>query len=223
VPGKNVRLLAGKPLLQYTAEAALRARSLDRIILSTDDEEIAAVGRACGLEVPFLRPKELAEDTSPSLCVVQHAVRVLEESGDDYDAVCLLQPTTPLRSAETIDQCVQMLAQSDADAVMTVRRVPHSYNPHWVYFKQEDGGLRLSTGESQPIAQRQLLPPAFHRDGSVYVVRTDVLMAKHTLYGDRTLGYMVDTDASVNIDTLDDWRRAEQMMLHGAKALATCE
>ncbi|MGH9901714.1 MAG: cytidylyltransferase domain-containing protein, partial [Pyrinomonadaceae bacterium] len=92
VPRKNIRALCGKPLLQYTAEAALSARSLARVILSTEDAEIADVGRRCGLEVPFVRPAELAEDTTPMLPVVQHALAQMEKDGESFDAVCLLQP-----------------------------------------------------------------------------------------------------------------------------------
>jgi CMP-N-acetylneuraminic acid synthetase len=213
VPGKNVRPLAGKPLLRYTAEAALRAKSLSRVILSTDSEEIAALGAACGLEVPFLRPPELAQDSSPTLPVLQHAVRTIEMTGDLYDAVCLLQPTTPFRTPDLIDRCVTMLAEADADAVMTVLQVPHQFNPHWVYFQQPDGSLRLSTGEGQPISRRQSLPPAFHREGSVYVVRKTVLMSSHSLYGSRTLGCPVSPQTSINIDSAEDWERAEQLVL----------
>src|SRR6266516_4625509 len=97
IPRKNIRLLGAKPLLQYTAEAAFGAKRLARVILSTEDEEIADVGRQCGLEVPFLRPSALARDDTPTLPVLQHAVRALEEGGESYDAICLLQPTNPFR------------------------------------------------------------------------------------------------------------------------------
>ena len=107
IPRKNIRRLAGKPLLQYSAQAALGARRLARTILSTEDPEIAEVGRTCGLEVPFLRPPELARDDTPTLPVLQHAVRTLEAAGDHYDAVCLLQPTNPFRQSHDIDACIQ--------------------------------------------------------------------------------------------------------------------
>src|ERR1043166_8417625 len=106
IPRKNIRLLAGKPLLQYTAEAALAAKQLERVILSTEDEEIAQVGKICGLEVPFLRPPELARDDTPTLPVLQHAVNALEKTGARFDAICLLQPTAPLRQSNDIDACM---------------------------------------------------------------------------------------------------------------------
>ena len=209
---KNIRELAGKPLLQWTAEAALAARSITSAVLSTDDEEIAAVGRQCGLRTPFLRPSELAADDTPTLPVVQHALRTLEESGESFDAICLLQPTNPFRTAADIDACVELFISEAADAVLSVLPVPLEYNPRWVYFRQADGSLRLSTGESQPIARRQLLPPAFHREGSVYVTRRDVIMQMNSLYGDRVIGYEVARHPTINLDTPSDWLRAEALI-----------
>jgi len=213
LPRKNIRPLLGKPLLQYTAEAALGARRLARVVLSTDDEEIAEVGRRCGLEVPFLRPAELARDETPTLPVLQHMVLALEDEGDRYDAICLLQPTDPLRKPEHIDGCIEMLAEGEADAVVTVLAVPHDYNPHWVFFRDGDGLLRLSTGEPAPITRRQDLPPAFHRSGSVYVTRRDVLIEGNSLYGERLAGFLIDEGESVNIDGLGDMERAERLLL----------
>lgn len=215
VPRKNIRLLCGKPLLQYTAEAALAAAALQRVVLSTDDEEIAQVGRDCGLDVPFLRPLELARDDTPTLPVLQHAVRFLEENGACFDAICLLQPTNPLRRAADIDGCVALWKNGNADAVMTVLPVPAEYNPHWVYFQQGDGTLFLSTREAAPLPRRQQLPAAYHREGSVYVVSRDVLMQQNSLYGSRLLGYAMNAERSINIDTPEDWRRAEQLLCPG--------
>ena len=212
VPRKNIRLLCGKPLLQYTAEAALAARRLSQVILSTEDEEIAAVGRSCGLKVPFLRPAELARDETPMLPVVQHAVGWMETQSEHFDAVCLLQPTNPLRRAEDIDACLELLERNDLDAVVTILPVPAEYNPHWVYWQSEDGSLRLSTGEETPIARRQDLPPAFHREGSVYVTRRRVLMEENSLYGKRLAGYRLNPEQCVNIDTSEDWERAERLL-----------
>jgi CMP-N-acetylneuraminic acid synthetase len=201
--------LRGKPLLQYTAEAALAAQRLSRVILSTDDEDIAEVGRRCGVEVPFKRPKELARDDTPMLSVVKHAVKFVENNGDQFNAICLLQPTTPLRRHQLIDACIELLEQSHADAVVTILPVPSKYNPHWVYFKDEHGALRLSTGEREPIPRRQDLPPAFHREGSVYVTRSHIVMEQNSLYGKRVLGYLLSSDESLNIDTLEDLAKAE--------------
>lgn len=212
VPRKNIRPLCGKPLLVYTAEAALAATRLSRIVLSTEDAEIAEVGRRCGLEVPFLRPADLARDDTPTLPVLQDVVRRLEAQGERYDAICLLQPTHPLRPAALIDACIERLEATEADAVVTILPVPAEYNPHWVFFQDPEGCLTISTGETMIIPRRQLLPPAFHREGSVYVTRRDVLMNRNSLYGERLVGVPVLPGGSVNIDTLADWAKAESML-----------
>jgi CMP-N-acetylneuraminic acid synthetase len=213
VPAKNRRSLCGKPLLVYTAEAAMASTRLARVILSTDDPEIARIGRQCGLDVPFLRPEALAQDDSPTLPVVQHAVAELETQGEYFDAICLLQPTTPLRRPATIDACIELLEASGADAVVTIVPVPVEHNPHWVYFSRDDGSIFLSTGEAAPVPRRQDLPPAFRREGSVYVTRRDVVMNRDTMFGTRLLGYPVDPAASVDINSMDDWAAAERLLL----------
>lgn len=212
VRGKNIRLLNGKPLLQYTAEAALGSRLLSRVVLSTDSEEIARIGLECGLEAPFLRPPQWAADDTPMLPVVQHAVSWMEDQGELFDAVCLLQPTNPFRRSEDIDACIRLLEMSGADAVVTVLPVPEEHNPHWVYFADESGLLRLSTGEATPLTRRQELPPAYHREGSVYVTRRDVLMKENSFYGRRLLGHCIEPASSVNIDRPSDWVRAEELI-----------
>ena len=212
IPRKNIKPLAGKPLLQYTAEAALGASRIASTILTTDDEEIADLGRRLGLEVPFLRPPELAGDRTPTLPVLEHAVAWLEERGRRFDAICLLQPTCPLRRAGDIDAAIELLEKSGADSVVTVLPTPAEYNPHWVYFRGDDGSLRLSTGEKTPIPRRQDLPPAYHRDGSVYVTRRDVLMESHSLYGESTAGLIMNPAWHVNIDEPEDWVQAEALL-----------
>ena len=208
IPRKNITPLLGRPLLGYTADAALASRRITRALLSTDDPEIAEVGRQCGLDVPFLRPIDLAQDHTPTLPVVKHAVEWVEQEGDGYDAICLLQPTSPLRRTSDIDSAIEMLERSDADSVVSVSPIPHRYNPHWAYVEQQDGALRLSTGEEEPIPRRQDLPRAFYRDGSIYVVRRDVLMQRNSLYGTKVLGHVVDESRSVNIDDSADLERA---------------
>jgi CMP-N-acetylneuraminic acid synthetase len=212
VPRKNIRLLCGKPLVAYTIESSLQAKRLARTILSTEDNEIAEVGRAHGADVPFLRPVELAQDDTSSFDVVLHTVNELELQCDVYDAVCLLQPTNPLRRAADIDICIGLLESSGADSVISVLPVPDPYNPKWVYWRNDQGELSLSTGESSPVSRRQDLPPAFHRDGSIYVTRRSVLDDHEDLYGTRVHGYELNAEHCVNIDTVEDWASAEQIL-----------
>jgi CMP-N-acetylneuraminic acid synthetase len=212
VPRKNIRLLGGHPLLQYTARTAQRVPGIGRLVLSTDDPEIAAVGRACGLEVPFLRPSELAADDTPMVDVVLHAVRWLDAAGDRFDAVCLLQPTTPYRRAEDVAACIELLRASGADCVVSVRPVPAEYHPYWVYQAEAGGALRLVSGARVPPTRRQELPPCCYRDGAVYVIRVASLLETGSLYGDRVYGRVSDDDRAVNINDPADWERAERLL-----------
>jgi len=196
VPGKNKKELGGKPLVAYTIEAAQKSTLLTNIVLSTDDENIAQVGKKYGIEVPFIRPEYLASDTAKSIDVVQHAIQFYEDLGQSYDAVCLLQPTTPFRDCESIDQAIDT--------------VPHEYNPHWV-FEEINGSLQISTGEKEIISRRQELPNAYHRDGSIYLTSID-LIKQGTFYGKR-MGYVISNpEIHINIDTLQDWKQAESII-----------
>ncbi len=212
IPNKNIVPLAGKPLLAYTAEAALAAKRLTRAVLSTDDERIAEVGRKYGLEVPFMRLAELARDETPTVPVLQDVVRRLEASGERFDAICALQPTCPLRSANQIDACIDLFEQSGADSALTILEVPAKYNPEWVYVGEPSVQLQLASKKSEPPPRRQELPRAYHREGSVYVARRDVLMQGNSMYGSRTVGLLVDRLTSVNIDEPADLVRADEIL-----------
>ncbi len=209
---KNIRLLAGQPLLAYTASAARQSARLTRIWLSTDDPEIAAVGKSAGLDVPFLRPAELALDSTPMIEVVLHAIGWAQSQGEHYDAICLLQPTSPLRSAKTIDRCIARLWERDVDCVVSVRPVPPEYNPHWVYFETPEGLLKPSLGDGEPIPARQLLPPAYHRDGSVFTARTQSVLVHGSLYGTKTAGVVSPEDEACDLDTEEQWDLLERKL-----------
>jgi CMP-N-acetylneuraminic acid synthetase len=217
IPRKNIRLLGGKPLIAWTIEAARQSRMLTRVILSTEDEEIAEVGRQWGVDVPFMRPKELAEDDTPTLPVVLHALMEVEKQGSHYEAVCLLQPTAPLRKPEWIDACIQLLRDRNADAVITVCRIPHEHHPLWSLMDDGGGWLRFSGSGDVPV-RRQDLPPAYYREGSVYVTRTHTLLAGRSLYGSRLAAFEVAADNSVNLDSEEDWKRAELLLQRGIPA-----
>jgi CMP-N-acetylneuraminic acid synthetase len=190
---------------------ALRATHIDRVVVSTEDDEIADAAKALGAEVPFKRPASLAQDDTPMLPVIVHAVESMSSTGWKPDLVCLLQPTFPFRRASDIDACIEALEAQRADCVISVHRVPHHFNPHWVYFQQPDGSLRLATGELEPISRRQDLPTAFHRSGSIYVSRTVIILERGSLYGERVFGYETPSEESCNIDTAADWERAETL------------
>jgi|WetSurMetagenome_2_1015567.scaffolds.fasta_scaffold00478_14 CMP-N,N'-diacetyllegionaminic acid synthase len=211
VPGKNIKLLAGKPLIYYTIEASKRAGLITETVVSTDSEEIAEIAKDYGAEVPFLRPPELATDTASSVDVVIHAVEFLKDKGKAFDAVCLLQPTYPFREDGFIDKAVKIFMDNNPDSLISVLPLPDKYNPHWIFEKSLDNFLKIATGEKEIIKRRQDLPDAFYRDGSVYITRTDVLINEHSLYGGK-IGYIVsDISRYVNIDTIEDWDKAGEL------------
>lgn len=210
IPGKNIKLLGGKPLLAYVGEDALKAKGLDKTIVSTDDESIAEVAEEIGIEVPFLRPADLAADNTPSIDVVKHALVFMEEQGHHFDAICLLQPTSPFKPEGFLDKCIEKYRQTNADCLISVLPVPHQFNPHWIFKVKDDDNLVISTGDNKIIPRRQELPKSFYRDGSVYVIGRQNILDRGTLV-DGQIAYMEsDPDFYANLDTLDDWRDAER-------------
>lgn len=209
VPRKNIKPLGGRPLVCWTIHPALAARTLSAIVVSTDDEEIAEVSREAGAEVPFLRPPELATDSAATLPVILDTLDRLRTTHGEFDAVCLLQPTSPFRPSERIDEAVERLSTERADSVVSVRRIPAEHHPDWALVCRADGTAGWATGRQEPPARRQELEPAFHREGSIYVTRTEVLRGG-SLFGTRMVLSEV-TGATVNIDTVEDWEQAEQI------------
>ncbi|CAM3383932.1 N-acylneuraminate cytidylyltransferase [Flavobacterium longum] len=210
VPNKNIKLLGEKPLIAYSIASAKAAASLAQTIVSTDSEAIFSVAAQYGVQPPFLRPEALARDHSTSLEVVQHALSFYEDQGVFFDAVCLLQPTSPFREKGFIDRAIQVFAASGADSLVSVLPVPHEYNPHWVFEPGADGFLTIATGDEKIIPRRQALPAAFHRDGSVYISKAEVIK-NGSLFGKRIAYCENDPALYVNIDTPKDWATAETM------------
>lgn len=215
---KNVKDIAGKPLIAYCIAAAKKSGVCDRIIMSTDDEEIADVARVCGAEVPFMRPPELAQDKTPHLPVVIHAVQWLQDNeGYTPDAVMVMQPTTPLIQAVHIRQGLDTLASTGADSVVSIAEIPSHNSPYWAIDLHEDGMMNLLLSGDPfrtRIPQRQLLPKAYIQNGGFFLMRRHTLFdASPSLYGERTAGYVMDPYLSVNIDSLEDWEEAEKRIL----------
>ena len=207
VPDKNLRAVGGHSLLARTAAAARGSRRLTRTVLSTDSASIAAAGRAAGLDVPFMRPAELAADDTQILPVLQHAVEVLAAEGFRADVVVLLQPTSPFRRAEHIDAAVSLLDESGADSVVSVVEVPHHFNPVSV-LTLDDGRLRPFT-PGPLITRRQDKPRVYARNGpAVLAVRWPVL-ARGELYGADCRPLMMTAADSVDIDNEGDLEYAD--------------
>jgi CMP-N,N'-diacetyllegionaminic acid synthase len=217
VPGKNIKLLNGKPLLQYTSEIALESQYLTDVILSSDDTQIITVAKSLGIQVPFLRPEEFAQDTTPTIDVIIHALQWYENQSVFFDAVCLLQVTSPFRTVDFLDKAIEKFIASGCDSLVSVQKVPHEYNPHWTFEVNTEGNLKIATGEEKIISRRQELPEAYHRDGSIYIMKTEVLLQQHSLYGKSISFIESSPEFYVNIDTLTDWEKAEQMIKNNQK------
>ena len=210
IPGKNIRPIAGRPLLAYTSDAARASRRLTRTIVSTDDEAIAEAARGLGLEVPFLRPAPLATDAAPMLPVLTHAVAELARQGFAADVVVLLQPTSPLRRAEHIDAAVDLLEATGADSVVSVVEVPHQFNP--VSVMRLAGGRLRPYEDHPPVTRRQDKPLLYARNGpAVLAVRAPILEAG-SLYGEDCRPYVMSAADSLDIDTADDLRFVELVL-----------
>lgn len=212
IPRKNIVEVSGKPLLAYTAQAAAASRKLTRTLLSTDEEEIARVGRAWGLEVSFLRPAELAQDETGMLPVILHALEFLERAEQwAADIVVLLQPTSPLRTAAHIDAAIEQLEKTGADTVVSVTEVPHQFHPLSV-MRLEDGWLKPYTA-GPVILRRQDKPKVFARNGpAILVMRRSVLMEKKSLYGEAVAPFFMAPEESVDVDTSYDLELAEYFL-----------
>jgi len=212
VPGKNTKLLNGKPLIAYTSEIALQSKHLKEIIVSTEDAQIMEVAQNLGLQVPFIRPKALAQDNTPTIDVIIHALQWYEKQNIFFDAVCLLQVTSPFRTVAFVDEAIEKFIASSCDSLVSVQKVPQEYNPHWTFEVNAKGNLKIATGEAEIIPRRQELPMSYHRDGSIYITKTGVLLQQHSLYGKSTAFIESPTESYVNIDTMEDWKKAEQMI-----------
>ncbi len=212
LPGKHLRLLGGRPLIEWTFEAAL-ASQVSRTIVSTDDAAVAAAARTAGIEVPFVRPAALAADDTAMLDVLVHAVEAIESNGHRFDAIVLLQPTSPLRRAQHIDAALSMLEATGADSVVTVVPVPHRYNP--VSVMRLEGERLVSYGSGETVTRRQDKPPVFARNGpAVLALRRDVLVEQRSLYGSECRPLLMTEEESVDIDSAWDLQVAELLIQH---------
>jgi N-acylneuraminate cytidylyltransferase len=223
IPRKNIKPLAGFPLIAYSISAGLASKQVSRVVVSTDDEEIAAVSRQFGAETPFLRPAEYSQDDTPDLPVFEHALQWLAtEEGYHPEIVVQLRPTSPFRRTHHIDKAVALLlANPDADAARTVC-LPFQ-NPFKMWQIAPDGVLTplLKTEHPEPYnLPRQALPEVYWQTGYVDAIRTDTIRSKGSMTGDRILPLIIDSSEWVDIDSPDDWRRAERLIESGELTFA---
>ncbi|MBU3190620.1 acylneuraminate cytidylyltransferase family protein [Clostridium bowmanii] len=207
---KNIKILNGKPLIAYTIEEALKSKYIKRVIVSTEDEEIASISKAYGSEVPFLRPKELANDDTATIDCILHMLDSLREK-ERYipKYVCLLQCTSPLRTVEDIDGTIEKLLKTGIDGSVSVCEA--EVNPYWTNIFDGDK-LKYFIEEGRQIVRRQDLPKIYRVNGAVYVIKMNVLMHKKTFETENITGYVMNNEKSLDIDNEIDFKFAELLM-----------
>ena len=220
IPRKNIKLFAGYPLISYSIAAALQSQSVTRVIVSTEDEEIATVARQFAAETPFIRPVELAQDQTPDLPVFEHALKWLKEN-ENYspDLVIQLRPTSPIRPRQCVDEAVALLQQHpEADSVRGV--VPSGQNPYKMWRlngkDQPMTPLLELEGVAEPFnSPRQALPPTYWQTGHIDVIRPRVILEQASMSGKKILPYIIDARYTVDMDTPFDWQRYEWLVRNG--------
>jgi len=210
---KNIKPLLGKPLIAWTIEQAKESKYFDRIIVSTDSEKIAEISEKSGVEVPFLRPKELARNESPTIDAIMHAISWFEERGEYYDMVVLLEPTSPLRDVEDIDKCIGLLLNNKkARAIVSVAKSEITH-PEFNVVINKNNFIRKTDGSTNfSVLRRQDLRDVFFFDGSIYISYTDTLKQKKGFYHELTLAYVVPKYKYHEIDELSDFICVEALM-----------
>ena len=225
IPRKNIRSFAGYPLIAWSIAAAKQSELVNRIIVSTDDEEIAAVAREWGAETPFLRPAEFAQDKTTDLPVFEHALKWLEEiEGYHPEIVVQLRPTSPIRPRGMVDDAIRiLLAHADADCVRGV--VPAGQNPFKMWRFNGEGkplnSLLTVDGIAEPYnAPRQILPPVYWQTGHIDAIREETIVNKKSLTGDAIYPLVIDPKYTVDIDTLPDWAKYEALVYSGLEMVS---
>jgi N-acylneuraminate cytidylyltransferase len=217
VPRKNIRPLAGKPLIAYSIETARASKLIDRVVVSTDDVEIADIARRYGAEVPFMRPAELAQDDSPEWLTWQHAVRTLEAAeGRTRDAFVCVSPTSPLRAVEDVDACIQLLLNSDSDMVMTVR--PSERNPYFnMVGLDATGCARVILRPERPIFRRQDAPAVYDITTVAYAFRPAYVLRTTSEFDGKVRAVVVPAERALDIDTELDFKFAEFLLSRSSR------
>lgn len=205
IPGKNIKLLGDKPLIQYSIDAALKVFNKEDILVSTDSKEIKVIAENCGLNVPFLRPDELATDFTSSQDVILHAIDYTQQRGQNYDSVVLLQPTSPFRNAQHIEEAIK-LYDKRLEMVVSVKVSDH--NPYYTLYEESDNGF-LTQSKKAKFTRRQDCPNVYAYNGAIYVMSIDALKTKSIAEFDKVKKYEMSELHSIDLDTPLDWDLAE--------------
>lgn len=212
VPGKNIKPIDGKPLIAYTIEAALKAKDIDRVIVTTDDEEIAAVAKQYGAEVPFMRPAELATDTAAAPDVYMHAVEyVMKETGEDIENFMVLLPTAPLRTNRHIDEAVALFKEKGARTLLSFKEADTPVT--WYNRVDEKGRVHnAGFGAGDIMKNRQTNETYLIANGAIYILSYSLLKESRTYFCDNTIPYVMSAEDSIDIDYPIDFEIASLML-----------
>lgn len=208
---KNIKSLNGKPLIFYTIEEAKKSVYIDKVVVSTDDEEIADIAKQIGAEVPFLRPKELAKDDTPGIYPIVHAVKwIIKEKNYIPEYVVNLQPTSPLRTADDIDKAIEKIMNSNFNYLVSVCEAQH--HPYWMKTIEQDMLKDFVEQGSDKALRRQDLPQVYSLNGAVYVYKTETLLMNPFMTDEKVLPYIMPKERSVDIDDFYDFKFAELLI-----------
>ncbi|OGV13388.1 MAG: acylneuraminate cytidylyltransferase [Stygiobacter sp. RIFOXYA2_FULL_38_8] len=206
IPRKNIKMLAGKPLIAWTIEEGKKSKYIDRFILSSEDEEIIKVAKEWGCEVPFIRPKELAQDETPGIVPVIHTINILTEK---YDYVCLLQPTSPLRKVWHIDKCIEKCINMETSSCIGVQEVDkHPYLMHKI---NKLGSLEPLFKKVQ-LTRRQDADKIYAVNGAIYFAKSDFILNQKSFVGQNTSAFLMDKISSIDIDDMSDFQYADYLL-----------
>lgn len=211
---KNIKPLNGKPLISYTINTAKQSKHIERIIVSTEDAEIKEVSIKYGAEI-IDRPIELAQDNSPTLPVLQHTVKTLQDNNEKVKLIVLLQSTSQFQKAKEIDEAIETVLRGKWDSLISLSPVPKHFNPIWQK-KITDNKQVLNVSDDEPIdddkksTRRQDLKQTYWKNGQIYIMTPETLMEKNSLFGKNCTSYIIDREI-VNIDTEEDWKQAEKL------------
>lgn len=212
LPGKNIKELCGKPLIAYTIQAALEAEGIDRVVVTTDDEEIANVAKKYGAEIPFMRPAELAGDTASAVDVYLHAVSFLEkEEGKAIDKFMVLLPTAPLRNGSDIEQALRQFEETHAETLVSMKEAETPIS--WYYEMDDSGKVKnLGINAENAVSNRQVNDSYYVPNGAIYILDTKLLKERRTYYNDNTVAYVMSAENSIDIDCQLDFMIAQLLL-----------
>ncbi len=208
IPGKNWKLLNNKPLISYSLEVALNCNKIDTICVTTNSDDVIQIAEKMGIKIPFTRPESLSLDTTPSYDVLLHAIEYYEQQNLQFDAILLLQPTSPFREIHFLEEAIEIFKNSNCDMVVSVNET--SFNPYYNLYNETNGYIHRSI--KSDFTRRQDCPITYLVNGSIYVISVSSLKKQQLHEMEKVVKYVMPEAYSIDLDTLTDWRKAEEFL-----------